>query len=83
MQGTIVAVNRGSGNLVVRHGDIPGYMSAMTMPYAAGTAENITFLANGDEIRADVVVSIEGSAHLEQITVVRHAKTTVRRHPPS
>ena len=76
MQGTIVAVNRSSGNLVVQHGDIPGYMTAMTMPYAVGSAENITFLENGDEIRAEVVVTIEGAAHLEHITVVRHAKVT-------
>lgn len=78
MQGTIVAVNRGSGNVVVHHGDIPGYMTAMTMPYAVGRAENITFLENGDEIQADVVVTIEGAAHLEHITVMKHAKTAPR-----
>jgi protein SCO1 len=78
LQGTILAVNRGSGNIVVRHGDIPGYMSAMTMPYAVGRSENITFLETGDEIRAEVVVTIEGAAHLEHITVVRHAKTAPR-----
>jgi Cu/Ag efflux protein CusF len=74
LHGTIVAVNRSSGNVVVAHDDIPGYMSAMTMPYAAGRAENITFLENGDEIRADLLVTIEGAAHLEHITVVRRAK---------
>ena len=76
MHGTILAVNRDSRNVVVQHGDIPGYMTAMTMPYAVGSAEDLTFLENGDEIRADVVVTIEGAAHLEHITVMKHARTT-------
>jgi protein SCO1 len=79
LHGTILAVNRASGNLVVRHDDIPGYMSAMTMPYAAGRAEDLTFLENGDQIRAEVVVTIEGAAHLEHITVLRHARVTAPR----
>ena len=79
LHGTIVAVNRGSGNVVVAHDDIPGYMSAMTMPYAAGNPQDLTFLENGDEIRADLVVTIEGAARLEHITVLRHAKVTAPR----
>jgi Cu/Ag efflux protein CusF len=74
LHGTILAVNRGSGNIVVHHDDIPGYMSAMTMPYAAANPEDLTFLENGDEIRAEVVVTIEGAARIEHITVLRHAK---------
>ena len=74
LHGTILAVNRSSGNIVVHHDDIPGYMSAMTMPYAAGNPQDLTFLESGDEIRAEVVVTIEGAAHLEHITVLAHAK---------
>jgi protein SCO1/2 len=74
LHGTIVAVNRGSGNVVVQHDAIPGYMSAMTMPYAAGNTQDLTFLENGDEISADLLVTIEGAARLDHIRVLRHAK---------
>jgi protein SCO1/2 len=74
LHGTILAVNRSTGNIVVQHDDIPGYMSAMTMPFAARNPQDLTFLENGDEIRAEVVVTIEGAARLEHITVLGHAK---------
>ena len=74
VHGTILAVNRSSGNVVVRHDSIPGYMSAMTMPFAARNPQDLTFLENGDEIRAELVVTIEGAARLEHITVLGHAK---------
>ena len=76
LHGSVVAVNRGSGNVVVKHDDIPGYMSAMTMPYHVANPQDLTFLENGDEIRAEVVVTIEGAAHLEHITLLRHARAT-------
>lgn len=74
LHGTVLAVNRSTGNIVVRHDDISGYMSAMTMPYPAANPQDLTFLENGDEIRAEVVVTIEGAARLEHITVLGHAK---------
>ena len=74
LHGTILAVNRSTGNIVVRHDSIPGYMSAMTMPFAAANPQDLTFLENGDEIRAEIVVTIAGAARLEHITVLGHAK---------
>jgi protein SCO1/2 len=76
LHGSVVAVNRGSGNVVVKHDDIPGYMSAMTMPYHAANPRDLTFLESGDEIRAELVVTIEGAAQLEHITLLRHARAT-------
>lgn len=78
LHGTVVAVNRASGNLVVKHDDMPGYMSAMTMPYRAANPRDLTFLENGDEIRAELLVTIEGAARLEHIRVVKHATTAPR-----
>ena len=59
--------------VVVQHGDIPGFMSAMTMPYNAGKQEDLTKVSAGDQIQADVVVS-DSEAHLENIKVTGHAK---------
>jgi protein SCO1/2 len=78
LHGSIVAVNRGSGNIVVKHDAIPGYMSAMTMPFRAANPQDLTFLENGDEISAQVVVTIEGAARLEQIKRIRRARVTPR-----
>ncbi len=53
-------------------------MSSMTMPYRAANPQDLTFLENGDEIRAELLVTIEGAARLEHIRVVQHAKTAPR-----
>src|SRR5580700_6489462 len=33
MAGTVVSIDKEQQHLVVNHGEIPGFMSAMTMPY--------------------------------------------------
>jgi Cu/Ag efflux protein CusF len=76
LHGTILAVDRGGGRLVVQHDTIPGFMAAMTMSYPVGSAQNFDVLENGDEIRADVVIGGDGRAQLEQITVLRRAKAS-------
>jgi Cu/Ag efflux protein CusF len=76
LHGTILAVDRGGARLVVQHDSIPGFMSAMTMSYPVGSAQDLDVLENGDEIRADVVVGGDGRAHLEHITVVKRAKVS-------
>jgi protein SCO1/2 len=73
LHGTVLAVDRSRGQIVVRHDSIPGFMPAMTMPYAVANAQDLVFLENGDEIRADVVVDEFGSARLERIRVLRRA----------
>ncbi len=57
--------------LVVQHGDIPGFMAAMTMPYSAGKSEDLAKVAPGDQIHADVVVNTD-EMHLENISVTGH-----------
>jgi protein SCO1/2 len=73
LEGTVLAINRDSRRLVVQHGDIPGFMPAMTMPYPVASAENLNRLETGDRIRAEVVVEGAGSGYLEHVTVIGHA----------
>ncbi len=70
LQGTVIAINRDRREITVQHGDIPGFMSAMTMSYPVADASTFDGLENGDEIRADLVVS-DGEARLEHVVVVK------------
>jgi Cu/Ag efflux protein CusF len=68
LAGIVQSVDAKQQRLVVQHGDIPGFMSAMTMPYKAGTREDLTKISAGDQIHAEVVVNAD-EMHLENITV--------------
>lgn len=58
--------------MVVKPGEIPGLMSAMTMQYTVADAKQIETLQPGDKIGADLVVG-ESKGHLEKIAVVSRA----------
>ncbi len=62
--------------LIVRHGDIPGFMPAMTMGYSIAVPKEVETLGAGDKISADLVVS-EGKARLEKIVLLE--KVSQRR----
>jgi Cu/Ag efflux protein CusF len=73
MTGVVKAVDSKGHALTVQHGDIPGFMGAMTMSYPAGKSEDIQKIAAGDQIQAEVVVS-GNDMHLEGIKVTPPAK---------
>jgi len=56
----------------VKHDEIPGFMSAMTMPYEVANAKDLDQASLGDEIRADAVLN-EGSVRLEKIMIVKRS----------
>jgi protein SCO1/2 len=56
----------------VKHGDIPGFMPAMTMPYKVGDPKLLADKQPGDLITATLVVG-EIEAHLSTITKTGHA----------
>lgn len=72
IEGEIVSVDKAKNLLTVKHGDIPGYMQAMTMPYPAAAPKDLEGLAAGDRIRAELVVE-KGAARLEKISVLSKA----------
>ena len=68
LDGTVKSVDAVNRRVVVAHGDIPGYMGAMTMGYAVGRQEDLRKIAAGDRIRSDIVVNDAGP-QLENIEV--------------
>jgi Cu/Ag efflux protein CusF len=68
LAGTVRSVDAVNRRVVVAHGDIPGYMGAMTMGYAVGRQEDLKKIAAGDRIRSAVVVNDAGP-QLENIEV--------------
>lgn len=72
--GIVKSVDPKQHTLMVQHGDIPGFMAAMTMPYSAAKEEDLTKVLVGDQIHADVVVNPD-EMHLENIKVTGHPKT--------
>jgi len=72
LAGRVVAVDAAKQQLVVDHGDIPGFMMAMTMPYSVKSSDQLTSISPEDQITADVVVNGD-DVHLENIVVVKKA----------
>ena len=72
LQGQILDIKPDSGEVLVKHGDIPGFMPAMTMPYTVRDAKILADKQPGDLITATLVVG-ETEAHLSQIAKTGHA----------
>jgi protein SCO1/2 len=72
LKGQILDIKPDTGEVLVKHGDIPGFMPAMTMPYTVGDAKILADKQPGDLITATLVVG-ETEAHLSQIAKTGHA----------
>jgi Cu/Ag efflux protein CusF len=68
LTGRVVSITPTTRSLVIDAKAIPGYMSAMTMPYAVKDTAVLSTLKAGDQVRADVVVS-GGGTWLENVKV--------------
>ena len=56
LHGKVMAKDEATGELTVKHGDIPGFMPAMTMPYKVKDRDAFQEAEPGDMIDADLVV---------------------------
>jgi protein SCO1/2 len=72
LQGQIISVAADHREAIIKHEDIPGFMSAMTMPYKVKDANELAPLAPGDLINATLVVET-ADAYLEGINKVGSA----------
>ena len=70
LKGVVVSVDRAGGTVTVKHEAIPGYMEAMTMPFAVSEPKILEEVRPGDTIEAKLLVGDRGS-HLEGIVVSR------------
>jgi protein SCO1 len=75
LQGEVISVEAPRGMIIVKHGDIPGLMPAMTMEYSVADAKQIEKLEPGDKITADLVVSAN-TGQLENIVLVSKGNGT-------
>ena len=82
LTGQVLAVRPETKEILVKHDDIPGFMPAMTMPYAVKDARLLEGRAPGDLITATLVVE-PNLAHLSAITktgtapIPEDARTTI------
>ena len=75
LRGLVVATSAASGEITVQHGDIPGFMPAMTMAYKLKDPKQIQNLKPGDEIGADVLVHSDSDDYLlDSVTITSEAR---------
>ena len=70
LHGLILATSATTGEITVQHGDIPGFMPAMTMAYKLKDPTEIQKLKPGDEISADVLVHSDSDDYLLDSVVI-------------
>jgi protein SCO1/2 len=64
LQGQVVLKDTATNQITVNHGDIPGFMSAMTMPYTVKDPSVLQAIEPGDKIAAEVVTGKDPSEYL-------------------
>lgn len=69
LKAEVISVDRPRKLIVVKHGEVPGLMPAMTMTYAVADRKEIEHLGPGDTISSDLVVS-DNKGRLEHITAI-------------
>ena len=82
LKGVVVSVDRAGGRVTVKHEAIPGYMDAMTMPFAVSEKKILSDLKPGDIVEAKLLVG-DRSSHLEGIVVSRPPGTPVLETIPA
>ena len=70
LEGRVISVDPAKQQVVVDHGDIPGFMGAMQMPYPVKDPNLLKPLGPEDQIKADVVVN-GNDVYLENIIVTK------------
>jgi protein SCO1/2 len=76
VRGRVVDASASTGEVTVAHEAIPGFMSAMTMPYKLRDPSIVGELHRGDVLTADLLVSrgADASVFLDHIVVIAQAK---------
>jgi protein SCO1/2 len=82
LQGQILAVRPEQSEVVIKHGDIKGFMPGMTMPFKVKDAALLQGKEPGDLVTATLVVP-EVGAHLRTLTKTGHAPLDSPAPPPA
>lgn len=80
LRGRVISVNSTTGEVMLAHDAIPGFMEAMTMPYKLKDPGILGELHPGDVLTADLFVSqgSDASVFLDHIDIVAQAKPDYR-----
>ena len=70
LQGQVLGKSGSEQQITVNHGEIPGFMAAMSMPYPVRAKSDFDKVQPGDKITADVVVDGGHRYWLEKVKVV-------------
>ncbi len=66
-EGRVISILPNKKNFIVRHGDIPGFMSAMTMPFGVADSSLLSEISPQDSIH----FVIEGRQNEMQVTGIK------------
>jgi Cu/Ag efflux protein CusF len=66
-EGEVVATTPASGQIVVDHGEIKGFMDAMTMAYRIDPPSLLATVRPGDKIRFTIDVDRRAIVHIEKL----------------
>jgi protein SCO1 len=75
LEGQVLAVDAARNEITIKHGDIPQFMPAMTMPFKVRDAKLLEGRSPGDLVKATLVVEAN-DAHLRTIERVGSAPVT-------
>lgn len=78
--GKVVSVDKAERRVTVNHEAIPGFMDAMTMPFALRDSSYFDILQPGDDLRATLVIE-QGRSFLDGISVTRETPMTSGASP--
>jgi len=81
LTGKVLSVAKEEGSANVDADAIPGFMSAMAMPYPIPDQKALAGLNPGDQIAADVVITGDGKYHLENIVITRKGDSSTAAPP--
>jgi Cu(I)/Ag(I) efflux system periplasmic protein CusF len=66
-EGEVVATTPASGQIVVDHGEIKGFMDAMTMGYRIEPPSLLATVKSGDKIRFTIDLERRAIVHIEKL----------------
>lgn len=72
LEGQILTIRAEPGEVLIKHGDIVGFMPGMTMPFKVRDARLLADKAPGDLVRARLMVA-PGEAWLDSLDTIGHA----------
>ncbi len=77
VRGEVIGTNLNTSEITLKHGDIPGFMPAMTMPYRIKDPAVVRELQPGDKIAADLAFGQDRSDYwLEDVRITAQASRT-------